>query len=532
MSMPEIDEAFAGAEREGKAGNWEAAHAGYLGVLALDPTHAGAMLPLSYIESRRGHYRAARGWALRAAAGDAIVRPDALRTLMKALRTFNEVAALRELVGRLLEDPRTPHTALVEAAWQLASANDADLALRCARVALKKAPDDLAGRLVRGQLRAHHGRLDEAGKDFDWVLQRNPRIAIGWWLLSRLRKQSPGSNHVARLRAVLGTPGLAPADAATIARALHKELDDMGDHEGAWQALETLCRARRGTLRYDARQSRDLVDALVAWAPADPGAAIPRDSDRIPIFIVGMHRSGTTLLEQLLDASPQVRGVGELDDFAAAMRHATDHACKDAVDGTIVARAGDVDFGEVGRRYMEGIGWRLGKERFFTDKQPANFLNIGFMLRALPQARVLHLVRDPVETCFSNLRELFFGINPYSYDQLELADYFLQYRRLMAHWHAVYPGRVLDVSYAALTHDTEATMRGVAAFCGIDYDPGMSDPRSSKRAVTTASSVQVRDGVVRLETPKWKPYARHLQPLVRALREGGVEFADASIGRA
>jgi hypothetical protein len=246
---------------------------------------------------------------------------------------------------------------------------------------------------------------------------------------------------------------------------------------------------------------------------------------RIPVFIVGMHRSGTTLLEQMLDASPQVRGVGELNDFTAAMRHATDHYCKGTLDGILVQRAATADFAEVGRRYMEGLAWRLGDERFFTDKQPANFLNAGFICRALPQAKILHLVRDPVETCFSNLRELFSGINEYSYDQRELADYFLQYRRLMAHWHAAFPGRILDVSYAALTSDPEASMRVVAAHCGIDYVPAMSDPRSSKRVVSTASSVQVRERVVRREVPKWAPYARHLEPLVRALREGGVEVA-------
>ena len=165
-------------------------------------------------------------------------------------------------------------------------------------------------------------------------------------------------------------------------------------------------------------------------------------------------------------------------------------------------------------------------EPFFTDKLPSNFLNIGFICRALPQAKILHMVRDPVETCFSNLRELFSEANPYSYDQLELADYFIQYRRLMAHWHAVHPGRILDVDYAELTRDPEAVMRKVAAFCGIDYVDAMRDPRSSTRAVATASAVQVRDKVIRREVPKWAPYAKHLQPLIAALRQGGVEVPE------
>ena len=247
---------------------------------------------------------------------------------------------------------------------------------------------------------------------------------------------------------------------------------------------------------------------------------------KLPIFIVGMHRSGTTLLEQLLDGSPQVRGVGELYDFTSAMRYATDHHCKGVIDRTIIERARDADFDEIGTRYLDGMAWRLGSERFFTDKLPSNFLNLGFICRALPQAKILHMVRDPVETCFSNLRELFSEANPYSYDQLELADYFLQYRRLMAHWHAAYPGRILDVDYAQLTRDPEAVMRKVAAFCGIDYIDAMCDPRSSTRAVSTASAVQVRDQVVRRELPKWAPYAKYLQPLIEALRQGGVEIPE------
>ena len=132
------------------------------------------------------------------------------------------------------------------------------------------------------------------------------------------------------------------------------------------------------------------------------------------------------------------------------------------------------------------------------------------------------MVRDPLEVCFSNLRELFSSANPFSYEMGELAAWFIDYRRLMAHWHALFPGRILDVDYAELTRDPETVMRRVAAFCGIDYVPCMRDPRSSTRAVATASAVQVREGVVRRETPKWAPYARQLQPLADALRAGGI----------
>ena len=137
-----------------------------------------------------------------------------------------------------------------------------------------------------------------------------------------------------------------------------------------------------------------------------------------------MHRSGTTLLEQMLDGHPEVRALGELYDFTSAMRYATDHHCKGVIDATIVQRGRSIDLGSAGKRYLDGVEWRVEGRRYFTDKLPSNFLNIGFIAHALPQARILHMVRDPVETCFSNLRELFSEANAHSYDLAELADYY------------------------------------------------------------------------------------------------------------
>lgn len=512
------------ARRHAEAGNWDAARVDWLGALAVDPDSMGVMLELSYVESLSDRYRAAREWVLCAARKAPRSTGDIL-ALLQRLRTFNEASILHAVAGNLLDDPGTPHEVLLECARQLGNLNDFDLALRCAERATAIAPGDPQARLLRGQLLANHGRIAEAAEDFNLALGRNPRIATGWWKLARLRKQTPESNHIARLRALLATPGLHPDDVAALARALHKELDDTGDHEGAWWALELLCKASRAIQRYDPAETRALVDALVAWSPVAPEPGRPA-TDRTPVFIVGMHRSGTTLLEQMLDANPQVRGIGEIYDFTSEMRYATDHHCRIPVDLAIVSRARHVRFDEIGRRYLDGVAWRLGGETHFTDKQPVNFFNLGFICQALPQAKILHMVRDPVETCFSNLRELFSDVNRHSYDQLELADYFLQYRRLMAHWHATFPGRVLDVDYARLTADPEPVMREVAAFCGLDYVEGMSSTGSSTRAVSTASAIQVREEVSARGIPKWAPYARQLRPLIGALRQGGVQVVD------
>lgn len=519
MNSENLEFLKARATRHVEAGDWNSAKADWLSVLAIAPDSADVMLELSYVDSLSGNYRTAREWALRAARA----RPssgDAVLALLRRLCTFNEIVVLRALAIRLLADQRTPSIVLAECATQLSISNDFGLAMQCAEVAVAKAPDDLRARLIHGQLSAHHGRIDVAAADFGWALARNPRIATAWWMLARLTKQTQQSNHVAQLRALLEVPGLQLPEVAAVARALHKELDDVGDHEGAWQALQLMCKAMRSFLRYDPMEIHRLVDALTTWSPEGSGRTASGLAGRIPVFIVGMHRSGTTLLEQLLAASPQVKALGELYDFTAALRYAANYHCKLPIDLALIEHMRNADFAELGRRYLDGVAWRLGKESHFTDKQPTNFFNVGFICHALPQAKILHMVRDPMETCFSNLRELFSDAHGHSYDQLELADYFLQYRRLMTHWHAVFPGRILDVEYARLTSEPEGTMRAVADFCGVGYVDGMCSTMSSARAVATASSIQIRGEVVQHGAPKWAPYASCLGLMSQALQDG------------
>jgi tetratricopeptide (TPR) repeat protein len=515
-------------QAESHAGNreWAEAAACFKAILATSPEDPKVLVQLSYVESLAGHYRMAREYLLRASRAKPR-DPETARELVSRLRTFNEAEALQGYVDSIKPLQRIPIPLLLAIAAQYSYLNEQSRALELLDEAKRGDPEYPPTLMSRGQVLMYLGRFDDARADLARVLRRAPQLAQPYWLLAHMGKRSEQDNHVGAIRSLLSRPGSRDADRILLANALHKELDDLGDVEGAWSALEQACTAKRAALQYAADDSRRLVDALIAMPvplsapPPQAGAGAP-----VPIFITGMHRSGTTLLEQLLDGSPQVRGVGELYDFTSAMRYATDHHCRGVIDATIVARAATADLADAGRRYLAGMAWRLGSERFFTDKLPSNFLNIGFICRALPQARILHMARDPVETCFSNLRELFSEANPYSYDQLELADYYLQYRRLMAHWHVAYPGRILDVDYAELTRDPEAVMRRVAAFCGIDYVDAMCDPRSSMRAISTASAVQVRDRVVCREVPKWAPYAKHLQPLIGALREGGVEVPE------
>lgn len=500
---------------------WESAAAGLRELIALEPS-VRAYLELSYVLSLLGNYCAASEATSAAASFPDVPRED-LTDLLARLRTFNDAAGVRAIAHGLLHATVPAPQVLTVCALQLSNLNDHALALECAQVAVSQDPSGVAARQVRGQMLAQHGALDLAEVDFNWCIEREPGFCLAWWMLSRLRRQTTEANHVMELRRMLSNRGLDVVNAAFCAYALHKELDDLGDMEGAWQALEQGCKTKRATLDYSQSHSRELVNQLIL---STVKYSVPEACEISPasIFIIGMHRSGTTLLEQMLDGHSQVHGAGELYDFTSAMRYQTDHHCQGVIDATIVERASapGFDFGEVGKRYLDGLQWRLGGKPFMTDKLPSNFLNAGFICQALPQAKLLHMVRDPIEVCFSNLRELFSNANPYSYDQIELADFYLQYHRLMAHWREAYPGRILDIRYDRMVREPEAVMREVCDFCGLEFMPEMLAIGNRDRGVATASAVQVREGIQVREVPKWKPYEAHLQPLIRRLREGGV----------
>ena len=505
---------LAAAEASALRRDWREAIATYEQALTHAPNEPYVLVQLSYMHSLLGAYRRAEDDAL-AAARRGSIDPQVLTELLPRLRTFNRVTEMLACIERALPMSRLPIPFLIAVAAQLSYVNLPERAIEFLDEARRADPDYPTTLLARAQVLAYLGRFAEAEEDVRRSMRRAPEIAQGYWLQSWVRKQTSERNHVDAIRRELARPGRKPDDLALLNFALHKELDDLNRHEEAWQALMQGCAAKRARLSYDAQRTQGLFDALHRMQPAAPSAT--SDAARVPIFIVGMHRSGTTLLEQMLAGHSQVRAIGELYDFVSAMRYATDHHCRGVIDETIVERAQDADLSIAGERYLESVEWRAGERRFFTDKLPSNFLNIGFIVRALPQAKILHMVRDPVETCFSNLRELFSDANPYSYDMAELADYCNHYRRLMASWHEKFPGRILDVHYAQLVTEPERELRRVADYCGIEFEAGMLKLETQRRSVVTASAVQVRNEIQVRERPKWAPYERWLQPLIERL---------------
>ena len=482
-----------------------------------------ARLRLSVMASRQGDLQAATAEVL-AAFQVGAREPEALEALARRLLALGEIEAFVRCAETIERSGCQSIPVLAEMARMLVSARRPAEALGLLRRARGLGLNTPATRYLEGVSLLQCGELDAAEAELEACVLARPMFARAHWALAKLRAQTPARNHVERLERLLRDGGGAqPADLPHLLFALFKELDDLGEPQRAWDALERGCRARRRLLEFDSAAEGLLFDRLrsVCSGRFLEGVASDPAPGPVPIFIVGMPRSGTTVLERVLGNHSAVADAGELGDFSRQMRWVANAPGPTRLDLALLDRAMSLDYGLIGRRYLEHTQWRAAGRPFFTDKLPANFMQIGFIRRALPQARILHLVRDPMDVCFSNLKELFAGAYPHSYDLIELADHYGRYRRLLAHWHEHLPGCVLDVSYEQLATDPERTARRILAFCGLAWEDDCIAIERRTTPVATASSTQVREPIHSAAIGNWQRYARQLEPLRQRLQQAG-----------
>lgn len=365
------------------------------------------------------------------------------------------------------------------------------------------------------------GDEEAAEHHFDELLQRAPGVGAAAYIRSTVRRQTPQRNHVDSLRQMLAQP-LNDENRAGFLFALAKELEDLGDDAGSFDALHEGARLRRAALQHDSAAELDTIQAIADVFDAETLAKIePANGGHGAIFIVGMPRTGTTLLEHLLARHAHVPSAGELPDFGDALRQAVREAHAARPDRTLVEVAATIDFAALGRSYMDTARQAAGGSAAFVDKMPINYMYCGLIHKALPEAKIVHLVRDPMDTCYAVYKTLFSDAYLFSYDLDELAGYFITYRRLMDHWHRVLPGAILDVRYEDLVRDPQGELKRVLDWCGLEERAASDDPALS-RASMTASAAQVRQPVHTGSIGKWKAHAAHLEPLREQLVAAGV----------
>jgi tetratricopeptide (TPR) repeat protein len=357
------------------------------------------------------------------------------------------------------------------------------------------------------------------------VLEMAPGYGFAWHVRSQLATQTLEANHISELRSALARPRLRDVDRMLVSFALAKELEDVGEFAQSFEPLLQANRLKRGTLTYDVRNDvRAMQNVMTHYSAEAMQALRGGDETRGPIFIVGMPRTGTTLVERILGSHSQVISVGEAVDFPEEMTAAARaaHARLGLTDPDYVRASLQMDFGEVGRRYIAAVRQLAGGQPYTIDKLPFNFRYCGLIHAALPNAAIVHLTRDPMDTCYAVFKTLFINAYHFSYQLDELAEYFVAYRKMMDHWQAVMPGVMLEVRYEELVADPETQCRRLLAHCGLPWEDEVLDFHTSTKASTTASTAQVRRPIYRSSVQKWRNFSRELQPVLRRLAEAGL----------
>lgn len=482
-----------------------------------DPSRVAELLRGSDALLRADRYRDALRCVLQAFES-ADRHPELLIPLCQRLLRFHESA--RALVLIASADPERFRSAAERTELASLASRSGDQALAEAWIerAVTVDPMHAPAQYLRGVVAMFRGDMPQARFALSACLAIDPDFAQAHWVLSTLPGGAGDAAAPARIRASIGRTAPGGVGEAYLRFALHAALHALGRHAEAWEALERGCALRRAQMPFDPRESGALFSALESLYA--PGFLAPVDAPKAafaPVFIVGMHRSGTTLLERILGGHPLVADGGESYAFTAQLDFATDHKATGALDATTLRRIGGADFAAIGAGFLEASRWRARGRPFLTEKLPMNLLNAGLIAKALPQAKLLRVVRDPMDTCFSNLRTFFSGAAAYSHDQAQLAGHYLRCERLALRLHEAMPGRILDVAYDDLVGETEATARRVFEFCGLPFAPEALDVGRVTGDVATASTASVRAGILRDRGGAWKPYAPQLRPMREAL---------------
>ncbi len=367
------------------------------------------------------------------------------------------------------------------------------------------------------------GKVDEARALYLKLLERNPTHQRNHYHLSRLAR-ARDSVHVEQMQAVLRATGLPPEKNIFLHYALGKELEDLEQWDEAFHHYQAAGDAAASVSNYDVAADIALIDRIIevcdaAWLAAGP-AEVPTDvTGKTPIFIVGLPRTGTTLTERILSSHSQVESIGETESLQMVLRQASGVPGIEGMNPAIMAAAAQQDIGRVANGYLNAVHYRLGERPFFIEKWPENILYLGFIARAFPHARLLHLRRHPMDACFAMYKQSFFR---YAYTLENVGNYYVAYDRLARHWRALLGERFVEVEYEALVRDQEGQTRRLLQQLQLDFEPACLEFDRNEAASATASSVQVREKMHSRSVQRWKQFERHLEPLRRILENAGI----------
>jgi tetratricopeptide (TPR) repeat protein len=377
------------------------------------------------------------------------------------------------------------------------------------------------------------GRSADAVAAYRRAIALAPTLGEAYWSLANLKTVRFTPAEVQAMTKALARPGVSDDDRLHLEYALGKALEDACDYAGSFDHYVAGARIRRAQVDYDADETTGQIRRMQAlftpqFFAERRGAGCQSEA---PIFVVGLPRSGSTLIEQMLASHSAVEGTMELPEIVSIARELAGDKGASAYPQALAGLSG-AQLAALGERYLERtrIQRKAGKP-FFVDKMPNNFLHVGLIRLILPMARIVDARRHPMAACFSAYKQHFARGQHFSYELGELGRYWRDYANLIAHFDAVQPGAILTVRYEDMVDETEAEVRRLLAYCGLPFEPGCLAFHENERAVRTASSEQVRRPIYREGLDQWRSYAARLGALAAALGDAAHDYEGRSAGR-
>jgi predicted Zn-dependent protease len=485
------------------------------------PTDVAAMRMLAEVAARLKRYADAETLlrsCLELAPGFTAARQNLAQVLH---RLYQPQAALREVNQLLAADPRSPGCRNLKAAI-LSRIGEYDESIALYKEVLDEYPGQPGVWMSYGHALKTRGCEPESIGAYRRCVELRPAFGEAWWSLANLKTFRFTAADVDTMRAQLAGGNLKPEDRFHLHFALGKALEDDGQYQASFEHYAKGNRLRRSGIYYDpdentaqVRRSKDLFTREFFQARAGHGCASPD-----PIFIVGLPRAGSTLLEQILASHSQVEGTMELPDIIGIVRELSGRKRREDPSRypDIVATLSAADLRALGERYLEQtrIQRKTGRP-FFIDKMPNNFAHVGLIHLILPRAKIIDARRHPMGCCFSGFKQHFARGQKFTYSLEDIGRYYRDYVELMAHYDEVLPGRVCRVYYEDVVADLEGQVRRVLDYCGLPFEAACLEFHRTERAVRTASSQQVRTPLYREGVEQWRRFEPWLGPLKEAL---------------
>jgi len=504
--------------------DYRLAHELCLKILAAQPDHADALFLLGMIAAEHGNFA------------------KALEVIDRSIALEPDRAEYRAHRGRCLLALHRPREAFEEAQQALERQPSDALTLDTIGVVMTRAGahaesiDPFRRAVARDPSKASYhynlgaslqfvGEFAGAAAEYRQALRIDGNFHRAWSSLAQVARAPLTETEIASLERALDNPALDADAELHLCHALAKQREDEGQYETAFRHLERGKRRKRATLSYSFEADRALFEAAERLP-----AALAANSDRghpspEPIFIVGMPRTGTTLVERILSSHGSVFSAGELTNFGLVLKRAAATPSNRVLDADTLSAGSSIELSSVGEAYVESTRPRTGHTERFIDKMPLNFFYVPLIHRTLPNAKIVCIRRNALDTCLSNYRQLFataFSYYNYAYDLLDIGRYYAAFCRLTDHWQRTMGANYLEVRYEDVVDDTEGQARRLVEFCELPWDPSCLAFQDNAAPVATASSVQVRQPIYRTGIDRWRHYERELAPLRSLLEAAGA----------